>query len=72
VYALASGEPKISKRLTAALVALVLVISAAFAAVTSAAPTAVTAQVQKSGAVVVTGYDGGVALAPATGSSTHP
>ncbi len=72
VYALAFGATKISKRLTVALVVLVLVLSATFAAMTSASPTAVTAQVQKSGAVVVTGYDGGVALAPVTGSSTHP
>lgn len=71
MYALSAHQNRFSKRLTVALVALVLAISAAFAAATAAQPgTAVTAQVQKSGAVVITGYDGGVPLAPASGS--HP
>ena len=55
---------RITKRLAAAVAVLAIAAPAAFAATTSSHQTIVHAQLQKSGVVVVTGYDGGAPLLP--------
>ncbi len=56
----------ISKRLVAGFAALALAIAApvAIASSSSGSPGVIHTFVQKSGTIVVSGYDGGVALAP--------
>ncbi len=58
----------ISKRVLAAVAALALAIAApaAIAASTSGSPGVIHTFVQKSGTIVVSGYDGGAPLAPST------
>jgi hypothetical protein len=66
--ALSLTPSRISKRVAAALVALALAIAApvALAASTSGSSGVVHAYMDRSGSTVVSGYDGGVALAPST------
>jgi hypothetical protein len=73
MYSLTAGRRRrrISKRMAASLVALAVIASAAGAASasgaasSSTAPGVVHAHIDRSGTVVVTGYDGGVAVATA-------
>jgi hypothetical protein len=74
MYSLTAGRRRISTRMAASLVALALIASAAGAASAaggtsnSAAPVIVHTHIDRSGTVTVTGYDGGVAVAPAAGT----
>jgi hypothetical protein len=63
---LTAGKSRISKRAAAGLMALALAVAApaALAASTSSSRGVVHTFVQRSGTVVVSGYDGGVAIAP--------
>ncbi len=58
----ATGRSRISKRVLASLVVLGVAAPAALASSTSARQGIVHAYVDRSGTVVVTGYDGGVGL----------
>jgi hypothetical protein len=71
---LPAGRSTISKRVTASLVVLALAAPAALASSTSASQGIVHTQIDRSGTVLVTGFDGGVALTPAasSGSSSRP
>jgi hypothetical protein len=55
---------KITKRVAAAIVALAIAAPAALAATSSSSQAVVHSHVESSGTVSVSGYDGGVALAP--------
>ncbi len=71
MYSLTAGRRRISKRMAASLVALAVIASAAGAASASGAGSSSTGlgvvhtHIDRSGVVAVTGYDGGVAEAPA-------
>jgi hypothetical protein len=62
---LSQGKSRISKRVVVSLVALAIAAPAALASSTPVRPAVVHAQLQRSGTVVVSGYDGGAPLAPA-------
>jgi hypothetical protein len=64
---LTAGKGRISKRAAAGLMALALAVAAPAALAASTSPASrgvVHTFVQRSGTVVVSGYDGGVAIAP--------
>jgi hypothetical protein len=67
VTAITRPSNKLTKRIAAIVVALALTIAvpAALASSTPARPGVVHVQVQRSGTIVVSGYDGGAPLAPA-------
>jgi hypothetical protein len=64
MYTPALARIAISKRAAAILAVLALAVSALFATATSARQTLVHTHLAQGGTIVVTGYDGGVPLAP--------
>jgi hypothetical protein len=76
MYSLTAGRRRVSKRMAASLVVsavMAAAVGAASAAGAASSPTSagvVHTRIDRSGTVTVTGYDGGVAVAPA--AKTQP